>query len=326
MTPTAGFEVLAPGPLTLLQDDGRFGYLHRGLTIGGPLDRLSFDWANRLCGNRAGTAALEITLGGLRLKALVPTRIALTGATAPVHINGRAADTWRSHNLAPGDRLEIGTATSGCRLYLAVAGGFQATGQFGSVAAVQRERLGGHSGGGAALAAGDRLFCAPVEPDRCFAVPAELRPPCGGSAILHMIPCLDSRRLLRPLRRQLFAQEYRVSSACDRMGYRLEGMGCRLEGEALSHSTAALLSAGLVLGTVQLPPDGQPIVLMNDHQTIGGYPKAGVVASGDLRLLAQLRPGETVRFRPVTPDGSLNLAKRQWRAYERACPRVCQPV
>lgn len=318
MTPAAGFEVLAPGALTLLQDDGRFGYLHRGLTIGGPLDRLSFDWANRLCGNRAGTAALEITLGGLRLKALVATRIALTGASAPVRINGRASDTWRSHNLAPGDRLEIGTATAGCRLYLAVAGGFQAEAQFGSVAAVQREQLGGHDGGGAALAAGDRLFCPEVEPDRCFTVPASLRPPCGGSAVLHMIPCLDSRRLLRSLRRQLFAEEYRVSSACDRMGYRLEG-------KALAHHHTALLSAGLMLGTVQLPPDGQPIVLMNDHQTIGGYPRAGVVASCDLRLLAQLRPGETVRFRPVTPDGSLNLAKRQWRAYERACPRLCKP-
>lgn len=317
MTSQACFEVLAPGPLTLLQDDGRFGYLDRGLTIGGPLDRLSFDWANRLCGNRAGTPTLEVTLGGLRLKVLIPTRIAITGATAPVRINGTAADIWRSHNLAPGDRLEIGMATTGCRLYLAVAGGFHAAVQFGSVAAVQREQLGGHAGDGSPLAPGEILFCQASEPDRCFTVPPALRPPCGGSAVLHMIPCLDSRQHLHGLRRPFFAQVYRVSCQSDRMGYRLEG-------EALPHTAPALLSAGLMLGTVQLPPDGQPIVLMNDHQTIGGYPKLGVVASCDLRLLGQLRPGDSIRFRPVTPDGSLTLAKRQWRAYERACPRLCE--
>lgn len=317
MTATAGFEVLAGGPLTLLQDDGRFGHLHQGLTIGGPLDRLSFDWANRLCGNRAGTPALEITLGGLRLKALIPTRIAITGAAAPVHINGRQVEAWRSHNLSPGDRLEIDLAKTGCRLYLAVAGGFQAPERFGSVSAVMREALGGHNGDGRPVSPGDSLSCLATGPDRCFSVPPALRPVCGGPIVLHMIPCLDSRHRLRHLRRRFFDQEYCVSSRSDRMGYRLKG-------QPLAHETTALLSTGLVSGTVQLPPDGQPIVLLNDHQTIGGYPKLGAVVSCDLRLLAQLRPGESVRFRPVTPDGALTLAKQQWRAYERACPRMCR--
>lgn len=317
MTAPGGFRVLGAGPLTLLQDDGRLGCHRLGLTEGGPLDRLSFDWANRLCGNRAGTPALEITLGRLRLEALTATRVAITGATAPIRINRHSVDGWRSHNLAAGDRLEIGLAKTGCRLYLAVTGGFMADDQFGSVATVAREGLGGHKGGGAPVSTGDILHCAPTTVDRCFVVPPSLRPPCGGGALLHVIPCLDSRTSLRGIRRRFFTQEYRVGARSDRMGYRLEG-------KPLACPSTTLLSAGLALGTVQLPPDGQPIVLLHDHQTIGGYPKLGVVASSDLRLLAQLRPGETVCFTPVTPDGALKLARRQWRDYERACPLPCQ--
>lgn len=313
---SGGFRVLSAGSLTLLQDDGRLGHHRLGLTTGGPLDQLSFDWANRLCGNRAGTPALEITLGGLRLEALAKSRIAVTGAAAPLRLNGRSVESWRSHNLAAGDRLEIGMAKTGCRLYLAVAGGFIAEDQFGSVAAVMREGLGGHNGRGAAIRAGDSLHCAAVPPDRCFSVPPALRPACGGEARLHVIPCLDSRTRLRTLRRRFFTQQYRVSSRSDRMGYRLEG-------EPLLCPSSSFLSTGLALGTVQLPPDGQPIVLLHDHQTIGGYPKLGVVASSDLRLLAQLRPGETLSFVPVTPHGALKRARQQWRDYERACPLPC---
>lgn len=310
------FNVLKPGIHTLIQDGGRRGVLHLGLTSAGPMDRLSFDWANRLCGNPAGSAALEILFGGLELEARTATLVVITGPEVTVRINGLAVNTWQGLALNPGDRLHLGHVRQGTRLYLAVAGGFAGQRVFGSTATVTREALGGIHG--RALAAGDELYLERPQPGstRRFALPVPLRPPHTtghGDTELRVIPCLQARQLPRATKRLFFGQHYQVTGSCDRMGYRLEG-------EPLSLPEMALLSEGIVPGAIQLPGDGQPIVLMRDHQTLGGYPRIGVVISSDLDRLAQLTPGARIRFIPVTIQGARRILRHTRRHFEATCP------
>jgi biotin-dependent carboxylase-like uncharacterized protein len=310
------FRVLNPGPHTLIQDGGRRGVLHLGLTSAGPMDRLSFDWANRLCGNPAASAALEIAFGGLELEARAATLVVISGPDVPVTVNGLAVETWQGLQVSPGDRLHIGHVRQGTRLYLAVAGGFAGQRVFGSSATVPREGLGGIQG--RALVAGDTL-CQEKSPPgntRRFALPRALRPPLPAQHTdteLRVIPCLQARLLPRDLKRLFFGLPYRVTGNCDRMGYRLEG-------EPLAMSDMALLSQGIVPGAIQLPGDGQPIVLMRDHQTLGGYPQIGVVISTDLDQLAQLTPGARVRFTPVTVQGAQRILRQALHRFEATCP------
>src|SRR5690606_16018068 len=172
---TPGLRVIQPGPLTSVQDLGRRGVLHLGLTSAGPLDGESFAWANRLCGNPANAPALEIALGGLVLEALAPLLATLTGPAAPLAVNGQPAPPWQGLRLAAGDRLSLGPTPRGGPLYLAVRGGFAVATPFGSAATVAREGLGGIAG--RPLARGDLLPVNPLPgPARRFALPAPLRP------------------------------------------------------------------------------------------------------------------------------------------------------
>lgn len=316
-----GLEVLAPGPQTLIQDRGRQGVLHLGLTSAGPMDRLSFDWANRLCGNPAGTTALEVTFGGLELRVRAALQLAVTGPEATLAINGAPANLWQGHNLLPGDQLRLGYARRGCRLYLAVRGGFAIDRVFGSTATVLREQLGG--GAGRALVRGDLLLVgggaarADEPPPRRFYLPPPLRPSYpdeqDAEHWLRVIPCLQARLLPRMEKRRFFATAYQLSAHCDRMGYRLSG-------DALNLPPMALLSEGITPGTIQIPADGQPIVLMRDHQTLGGYPRIGTLLSADSDRLAQLRSGDRVRFTPVSLDGARRVLFQARRHYEQTCP------
>ncbi len=310
------FKVVNPGPHTLVQDGGRQGVLHLGVTSAGPMDRLSFDWANRLCGNQAGTAALEITFGGLELEALQATMVVVTGPPCPLFVNDSPATPWQGLALTPGDRLRIGQPRLGCRLYLALAGGFVGQRVFGSRATVPREGLGGIDG--RPLVSGDRLALAraPEQAPRPFALPDALRPTYPDIARetpLRVIPCLQARDLPRAARRLFFTQTYRLTPHSDRMG-------CRFEGQPLEVPSVNLLSEGITPGAIQLPPDGQPIVLMRDHQTLGGYPRIGAVIGCDLDTLGQLVPGAVARFSPITLNGARALLRQARRRFEATCP------
>ncbi|HLS97454.1 MAG: biotin-dependent carboxyltransferase family protein [Porticoccaceae bacterium] len=313
---TPGLRVIQPGPLTSVQDLGRRGVLHLGLTSAGPLDGESFAWANRLCGNPANAPALEIALGGLVLEALAPLLATLTGPAAPLAVNGQPAPPWQGLRLAAGDRLSLGPTPRGGPLYLAVRGGFAVATPFGSAATVAREGLGGIAG--RPLARGDLLPVNPLPgPARRFALPAPLRPayPEGGDDIcaLRVIPAGQPGDLPRHLRRRFFDTVYHLSRQCDRMGYRLAGA-------ALDVPPLALLSEAVVPGTIQLPPDGQPIVLMRDHQTLGGYPRLGTLLSLDLDRLARLAPGDALRFVPITPGAAQRALRAARRRYLASCP------
>ncbi|WP_461480438.1 5-oxoprolinase subunit C family protein [Porticoccus sp.] len=311
---TSGLVVERPGVLTLIQDAGRSGCQRLGITTGGPADPLAFDWANRLCGNGPGAAALELSVGGLALSAEVATRVALCGAYMPFSINGRILPSWCSYQVNPGDRIEVGFARAGVRAYLAVAGGLDLPPTLGSVATVVREGLGGLHG--TKLAAGDHLPCGDAGEGDCLRVPAGYRPVYTKRVLLRVVTGYQYETFDEEQQQRFFASEYRVSGQCDRMGYRLEGPAVHCE-------LPDMLSEGICLGAVQLPPDGQPIVLMCDRQTIGGYPKLGSVISVDLAQLAQLPPGGKVNFAPISVEQARQVRMMATRQFQQLSPEVC---
>ena len=284
--------VLQPGMLSLLQDSGRFGQHRLGLTTGGPVDREAFHYCNRILQNTPDSTCIEISGGGLQLLAQVDTWLCLAGAAMSMSINSEARNSWEAQPVQAGDIVRIGFAQSGCRAYLGVADGFQIPPCFGSTATVVREQIGGLRG--TALTAGDKLPCSAVVTRRRYFLAERERPRYQQQLTVRVIPGYQQHYFSRAAQRRFFGGAYRVSERCDRMGYRLEGspINCDID---------SLLSEGICLGSIQVPPDGQPIVLLNDHQTIGGYPKIGTALSLDVSRLSQLVPGSTVHFAAITP-------------------------
>jgi biotin-dependent carboxylase-like uncharacterized protein len=301
-----GFLVRQPGLMTLIQDAGRFGQHGIGLTCGGPLDADAFYWANRLCGNVGDEAALEVSFGGLALEAQLPTMIAVTGADVVLTINGEEQPQWQSHAVKPGDNIKLGYATAGCRAYLAVKGGFNIKPSFGSVATVAREGVGGLNGG--KLIQGDLLPCASHINAASYQLLESHRPIYTKSVTLRVILGYQKETFSSLALARFFSSEYTTTDRSDRMGYRLEG-------SEIKSSINGILSEGICHGVIQVPADGQPIVLLNDRQTIGGYPKLGSVISLDTAKLAQLTPGAKVNFEEITIDDAhaLHLLHRQKR-------------
>ena len=299
----ATVEILHPGLLSLLMDAGRFGQHQIGLTSGGPLDPEAFYWANRLCDNDAAhSTTIETTIGGLKLRVDAPVRVAVTGGETAVTINGVSAPRWQTLRLQAGDTLELGYSQRGSRLYVAFAGGLQVAPQFGSTATVVREGIGGLHG--TALQKGDTIPAATDSGGSCLRLPPAQRPHYSQRATLRVVTGYQQESFNREQQRRFFQSTYEVSERCDRMGYRLLG-------PPVHSALNGILSEGICLGAVQLPPDGQPIVLLNDRQTIGGYPKIGSVLSLDLARMAQLMPGDKVNFAAI----DMALAQRILHLY-----------
>lgn len=304
---TAAMKVIQPGVMALLQDGGRFGQHRIGLTTGGPLDREAFQWANRLCDNDDNATAIEISIGGLVLEAQADTQVALSGADMALKINKQAVNGWTTHEVKAGQRIELGYAQNGCRAYLAVTGGFTVEPMFGSSATVVREKLGGLAG--AALANGDVLPYPARQDAALMTLATKHRPRYEKSVTLRVIPGYQQQHFTPAQQALFFSSTYTVSDQCDRMGYRLEG-------QAVKADITGMLSEGICFGAIQIPANGQPIVLLNDRQTIGGYPKMGSVLSLDIAKLTQMLPGGTVNFQPITmaeAHNALHLADWRWR-------------
>jgi antagonist of KipI len=302
-SPLPLLRVEQPGPFTLVQDLGRPGRRAAGVTPSGAMDRFALSAANLLVGNAEGAAALECALAGPSLVAMSACVVAVTGADFQPTLNGQPAPGWTSFLLAEGDRLAFAGRRGGARAYVAVAGGIAAERWLGSVATYLLVGRGGLHG--RALKAGDELFAAGPVPRPLVTgqtLPEPDRPGYGAEPVLSAIPGPHVRRLAAASRRAFYREEWTVSRDADRMGYRLDGPELEISGPDL-------VSFGLALGCVQVPPAGQPIVLMADHQTAGGYPVVAGVARADLPLLAQLLPGDHLRFREVTVEA----AQAEWR-------------
>ena len=309
-----GLTVIQPGIHSLLQDHGRYGHHSIGLTTGGPLDSQAFQWANRLCQNSPHCAAIEVTIGGLVLEANMDSSIALTGAAIPLTINKQPAALWQTHSVKAGDRIELGFAQTGSRGYLAVAGGFQASPSFGSQSTVPREGLGGLHQDGKPLHAGDQLPCTQLTQRPPSQRLAESQRPSlntDNSAHCRVILGYQQQAFSAVQKQLFFSSAYKVTDSSDRMGYRLNG-------PAIKPSIDGILSEGICLGAIQVPADGQPIVLLADRQTIGGYPKIGSVLSLDLGKLGQVTPGGTVSFEAISIEQAHNALALNQRQFDCA--------
>jgi biotin-dependent carboxylase-like uncharacterized protein len=282
------------GPLTTIQDLGRPGHLRVGIPESGPVDREAFVLANRLVGNGDSAAGLECTLMGPRLQFTDERAVAVTGADMALTLNGGPVPGWHAFSVKVGDVLKLGSARTGVRAYVAVSGGIDTPQALGSRATYLRGQLGGLDG--RALRKGDRVPLGPshvtlgrrVRSDRIpdYAAHAEVRVVCGPQ---------DDRFSERGL--AVFLEgTYEMSPQSDRMG-------ARLRGPFIEHTKGHdIISDGIALGGIQVVGDGQPIVLLVDRQSTGGYTKIATVCSFDIGRVGQLKPGQRISFRRITVD------------------------
>jgi antagonist of KipI len=301
-------RVVEPGLFTTVQDLGRPQAMTSGVSPGGAMDRFAHSAANLLLFNDRGSPTLECTLLGPRLVAEAACVIAITGGDLDPRINDQAAPMWTAVTMAPGDVLSFGRRRVGSRAYIAMDGGFVAERWLGSMSTdVLAGRGGMH---GRALAAGDVLFRGESwrPPIAGRELAKALRPAYADHAV-HVIDGPHLHRLTAASREAFFAATLALSTASNRMGYRLDGPKLEVTGDEL-------LSFGLIAGAVQLPSGGLPILLMADHQTAGGYPVIAVVASASMPVAAQLAPGDELRFVETSIASALEMRTAQRAALD----------
>lgn len=325
-------QIKQPGMLLTLQDFGRYGYLAQGITRGGPADALAFLWGNRLLGNSYHTPQLELTLGGLQAVATQATHIAVCGATIDWRINGIAQPQWQVVPVRRGDQLEFGYARAGVRAYIAVAGGFAVPAECvvkGSVSTVTREQQGGTDGHGHPVQSGEQLHYA--QPDQSVVVnqrvPARFIPhyPSAQAVAdakplqLTATPGMHYHALPSASQQQCWQQSYEVTPASDRMGVRLKPSE---DNPPLGWPHAGILSLPLGKGTLQLPPSNEPVVMLADAQTLGGYPQLLQLTWESCNMLAQTPPGHQVQFNQVTVEAAEASLVEYFRFFGVACQQA----
>ncbi len=310
---SAIFSVRSPGPYTTIQDQGRFDWVHMGVPVSGALDAFAFNCANLLVGNPLDLPVLEITFSGPRLDVLNSADISLTGADMALSINGEPAPQWRSLRVDKGDRIEIGQADNGCRGYLAVTGGVSVPMVMGSCSTYVSGRIGGIEG--REIREGDT-----IERGKGGLLENARQMPWIPlySQDIHVraIPGPQDGCFTNGLD-TFFSSPYTVTDKANRMGYRLEGPAISREADA----GASIISEPSIHGNVQVPPDGQPIILMVE-QTIGGYTKIATIISPDLFKIAQARPGDRIFFHRVTLEEAHDIY-HQWHVLRRELEKTC---
>jgi len=305
------------GLLTTVQDKGRYGYQRYGMPVSGAMDVFSLELANLLVGNDPGNACLEATISGPELEFTNATWVAITGANMDPHLNDQGIPMNTAIDVKSGDKLGFRGLKSGCRSYIAFAGGIAVPPVMGSRSTYIRAGIGGHQG--RALIQGDELPLGETVPLSPFGqlstdrakikpwlqkLPEGLIPEYKHEQTIRIIPGSEANYFELSGLRSLLSTEYKVTAQSDRMGYRLSGEPIRHK-EGMTN----IISAGISLGTVQVPGDGQPIILMADRQTSGGYARIANVITVDLTILAQMRPGDKVHFKETT----LEIAQQLYR-------------
>jgi KipI family sensor histidine kinase inhibitor len=315
------FEVEVPGLRTVVQDAGRPGVAAIGVPAAGPADPVSHALANRLAGNPVSSAALEVTAGGLRLRSLAACYVAVVGGAPEVHVDGRVVADGRLLALDEGQVVQVGPLRRGFRAYLSVAGGFVGPRLFGSTARDQLCGLGPDP-----LAPGQRLHAGSWSPPLGDHVGEDTLPGAGKAGkespvVLRVLAGPHPERFVPDALARFAHARFVVEERSNRVGLRLRASPKERAGEPLRISGDAadeLDSQGVVTGAVQVPPNGDPVVLLPDHATLGGYPVVAVVASVDHGLLGQCAPGTEVRFDPVDADDATAAAAASRRVLERA--------
>ncbi len=302
-------EIIKPGLFTTIQDFGRWGYQSYGVCISGALDPFALGAANLLVGNPQTSAGLEITVFGPTVKFRKETLFAVTGADLGPRLDGKEIRNWTCHRAEGGSQLAFSIRKMGVRAYLAVYGGIDVLPVMGSRSTYILGGFGGKEG--RALKSHDLL----PYPD----LPAEAHPYIGNHLPEHFRPAYKKNPSLRVVMgpftsyfsekgvETMLSGEYSIAQNSDRMGYRLEGAPIERK------NLAELISCGLANGTVQVPANGQPIILLADRQTIGGYPIIATVVGADLPLVAQCAPGDRLSFSAVSVDEAQEAYRNLWQ-------------
>ena len=298
------FRVISPGSFTTVQDRGRYSFIDRGVPPSGAVDPFAYEIANLLVGNPAGSAVLEITVMGPTLEVLAPADIALTGADMAMMVNRQPVRMWQTVRVMKGDVIRIRQAKSGCRAYLSVTGGIDVPVVMGSRATCVRAKIGGLEG--RPLKKDDVLARIPAELlSRPRTLPADIIPVYPPHIVLRAVSGPQEEAFRSGLQ-TFFGSIYEVTPEADRMGYRLQGPPVHHD-EGFPQS---IVSEPTVPGNVQLPADGQPIILLVE-QTTGGYTKIATVISTDLSKIAQAVPGNRLRFQQLPLAEAHRLFREQ---------------
>jgi len=291
-------NVISPGLQSSLQGAPRLGGRHFGIPYAGPADAVSFALANRLVGNKSNATGLEITFGGFEAICTAPCSIALTGAPVNASVSGQTVTLHQTLHLKHGDHIQLKPTVTGCRTYLAIRTGFQAREAFGSTSTYLPAGFGGHFG--RALKTGDALI---AEGDPSFAqtlsTPDKVKPVFTNAFAVRACRSSETDLLSASDQTELFKHTFIIGRQATRMGLTLTGHSFTPK------SSGLMKSAPVFPGTIQCPPSGNPIALLSDAQTTGGYPRIAHVARCDRHLLGQARPGDRLTLLHRTPEAAL---------------------
>jgi biotin-dependent carboxylase-like uncharacterized protein len=311
------FSVLTPGGYTTIQDQGRFGYQQMGIPVCGVLDAFAFHAANLLVANFKNAAVMEITVMGPRLEIMAEADLAVTGAEIGMTLNDQPIEVWESFSVKPGDILDIQQVKSGCRAYLAVNGGIDVPEVMGS----RSTYVGGNMGGyhGRLLKAGDVIKCGRAKRlPRMRQTPSDMIPSHPSEIVIRAIPGPQDDFFLEGLD-IIFHSDFMVSTKADRMGYRLQGPKVEIR----KGMPKSIISEPTMPGGVQIPPDEQPIILMVE-QSVGGYTKIVTVISVDISKVAQVTPGDTIRFERVSLETAHAIYQEQQKKLQNLEDRIAR--
>lgn len=317
-------RVERPGLLTSIQDLGRYGYQKYGVIVSGAMDSISLRIANLLVGNQEKEAVLEMTLVGASFIAEQDLLIAVTGGDMLVAIDQKTLPLWRPVFVKKGSQLRFQSSLTGCRTYLAVAGGFAVDEVMESKSTYLRGEIGGYKG--RRLQTGDIINCGifvstPILEqlrnslsDSFSATKWHVNPETFinlKEKVIRVIKGGEFELFTNESQEHFFNGEFQITPNSDRMGFRLQGAPLQME------EPVELISEPVTNGTIQVPKDGNPIVLLADRQTTGGYPKFAQVVTVDLPLLAQKKPGEKIRFKEISLEEAEQLYLRQEKQLEK---------
>ena len=296
-------KFISGGMLTSIQDLGRYGYQKFGMPVSGAMDSHSLQLANYLVGNKRNEACFEITYLGPEIEFLSNTTIAISGAIMQANVNGRPVQMNTSIPISKGDILIMVAVKKGMRAYLSIAGGIIIPEVMGSKSTYLRAKVGGFKG--RKIEAGDLIEIGTPAPFILKEIPTPL---------LMVYPSVQTIRIIKGTEFDRFElggwntflnSEYSISNQNDRMGYRLSG-------PSIKHKNGAdIISSGIVNGSIQVPGHGEPIIMMADHQTVGGYTKIANVISVDLPVMGQMKAGDKIKFKESTLEEAQNLITKQ---------------
>jgi antagonist of KipI len=314
------FEIIKPGLLTTIQDTGRYGFRKQGIIVSGAMDSFALRIGNLLVGNPEEEAALELTFTGPEIRFTQPHLIAVTGTLGTPYINKKPISLWKPVHVAKDSVLTFHSPRTGCRAYLTIAGGLVVPKVMGSYATYLRAKMGGWFG--RPLQAKDIIPCKnPVgisqkltdvlkTDDQAYrqakwGLASRYYPTTEQEPLIRVIKGPEYEYLSQQSKADLWNSSFHVSVQSDRMGFRLEGSKLSL------NNPVELISSAVTFGSIQLPPDGNPIILMADHQTTGGYPRIAQVVSADLSVLAHVSPQQSIRFKEITLQEAQQLYYQQ---------------